>query len=146
MTLMENKQISLDTLDKFQSETIGQDILRYVTLPQFLGHEKDTLLYFIGRNLARDIHIKSIEDLVYVFQKLRWGNLELIKEKKGYLTFHLMSDDIVHRLKYPVETDFRLESGFLAETLQKITERPCECTETVSERLYRVQFKVFFTD
>ncbi|MBO1002699.1 DUF2507 domain-containing protein [Pseudogracilibacillus auburnensis] len=143
---MENKLISLATIDEFSSETIGQDIIRYVSLPQFLGHEKDTLLYFIGRNLARSIHIETIDDIFYLFGKFRWGNLELIKEKKNNITFHLMSDDVVHRLETPIDTDFRLEAGFIAESIQAIKGRPCECTETINERLYRISFKVFFTD
>lgn len=138
--------ISLAAIDEFSSETIGQDILRYVSFPQFLGHEKDTLLYFIGRNLARNIHIEKIDDIIYIFKKFQWGNLELIKDKKNNITFHLMADEIVHRLKSPLETDFKLEAGFIAEAIQTINARACECTDTLNEKLYRVSFKVFYTD
>lgn len=144
--MMENKMISLDTIDELSSKTIGHDILRYVSLPQFLGHEKDTLLYFIGRNLARNIHIQTIEDLIYVFKKFDWGNLEVVKEKANTITFHLMADEVVHRLRSPFETDFRLEAGFIAEAIQKINGRPCECMEKINERLYRIQFTIHYTD
>src|SRR5699024_1116424 len=138
--------ISLSTLEQFDSATIGQDVLRYVSLPNLLGHEKDTLLYFTGRSLARKIHMKTIDDLIYLFHKFRWGNLELVNDKKNRMVFHLMSDEVVKRLESPLETDFRLESGFIAEAVQLFTERPTECTETINERLLRVQFKVYFTD
>ncbi|MEI3612608.1 DUF2507 domain-containing protein [Pseudogracilibacillus sp. SO30301A] len=143
---MDRNLISLSTLDEFNSETIGQDILRYISLPSFLGHERDTLLYFIGRNLARKIHIGSFDDVIYLFKKFRWGNLELIKDKKNHMILHLMSDDIVKRMQASIEVDFRLEAGFIAEAMQNVTGRPAECTETVNERLFRVEYKLYFTD
>lgn len=143
---MDEKQMTLTKLDTFADETAGQDMLRYIGLPALLGHEKDSLLYFMGRQLARNIEYDSLEDVYYIFQKLRWGNLELIKEKRQQIILHLMSDDIVRRLSSPIETEFRLESGFIAESFQKITQRKAECFETINQRLYRVEFKVFFTD
>lgn len=133
-------------LDEFDSETVGQDVLRYVSLPNILGHEKETLLYFIGRTLAREIEMNSLDDLIYLFQKFRWGNLELIKDKKDQMLFHLMADEVVKRLQSQFETEFRMEAGFIAEAVQRLTGRPTECTESINERLYRIQFKLFFTD
>ena len=69
-----------------------------------------------------------------------------LKEKRQQIILHLMSDDIVRRLSSPIETEFRLESGFIAESFQKITQRKTECFETINQRLYRVEFKVYFTD
>ena len=143
---MDEQLISLSSLDKLPESTLGHDVLRYVTLPHVLGDEKDVILYFIGRNLSRKLHIEVLDDIIYVFRKFKWGQLELIKEKKKQLLFHLMSDEIVSRLQSPFETDFRLEAGFIAESITKITERPAECIETVNERLYRIEFKVVFTD
>jgi len=143
---MSDQLISLASLDELPDSTLGYDILRYVTMPEVLGEEKDSILYFIGRNLSRKFEIKVLDDLIYLFLKLKWGKLELIKEKKKQVVFHLMSDEIVSRLQAPYDTDFRLEAGFIAESIMKITERPAECVETVNERLYRVEFKVIFTD
>lgn len=143
---MENNLISLSTLDDYPVDTIGQDILRYIALPDVLGPEKDTLLYFMGRNIARKFNFDKMEDVNYFFFKLKWGKLELIKENKKQLTFHLMADDIVERMNAPLEVDFRLESGFIAETMFHITGRPCECTESINQRLYRIEFKVHYLD
>ena len=143
---MEEKRITLSSLDSFSEETAGQDTLRYVGLPELLGEEKDTLLYFLGRKLARNIDYASMDDIFYIFQRLRWGNLDLVKEKKHQITFYLMSDDVVRRLDSPVETEFRLEAGFIAECVQQLFNRPAECAESINNRLYRIEFKVFFTD
>src|SRR5690625_53011 len=136
MTWMSNEQIPLSTLEEFDSETIGQDVLRYIGLPIVLGHEKDTLLYFIGRTLARKIHMETLEDLMYLFSKFRWGQLELIKDKRNQMVFHLMADEVVKRLQTTVETDFRLEAGFIAESVHQLTGRPAECNESINERLF----------
>ncbi len=143
---MDQNNISLAMLEKFPEGTIGQDVLRYVGLPRLLGHENDTLLYFFGRELARQIQGETLEDLPYIFHKLQWGNLEIIKEKKNEYTFHLMADEIVERLKSPLATEFRIEAGFIAETLQHLFQRHCECVEKVHERLYRIDFTAYFTD
>lgn len=143
---MDEKLIPLSHFDDLPASTVGYDVLRYVSMPDFLGKEKETILYFIGRNLARQIQIEKIEDLYYLFDKFRWGSLELVKDRRRTLTFHLMSDDVAARMMSPFHIDYRLEAGFIAEAIEIITKRTCECTETVNERLYRAQFKVIFTD
>lgn len=57
-----------------------------------------------------------------------------------------MSDDIFERMNASLDVDFRLEAGFIAEIITLLTERPCECTEKVNERLYRVEFQVHYLD
>jgi len=143
---MNEEKWSIQQLHKLNKETVGQDMLRYVTLSELLGHEKETILYFAGRTLARKIDIRSVDDLSYLFRLFRWGKLELEKEKKHKMIFYLMADEIVERLKAPYPVDFRMEAGFIAESLEQMTKRATECFESVNERLYRVQFTVHFTD
>lgn len=143
---MDEKLIPLSHFDELPTSTAGHDVLRYVSMPSFLGVEKETTLYFIGRNLARQINIEEMNDLYYLFDKFHWGSLELVKDRRRTITFHLMSDDVAARIISPFKIDYRLEAGFLAEAIEKITNRTCECVESVNERLYRVQFKITFTD
>src|SRR5690625_4191241 len=146
MTYMSEEKWSIQQLHKLNKETVGQDVLRYLTLPELLGHEKETILYFAGRTLARKIDIRSIDDLAFTFHLFRWGKLELEKEKKNKIVFYLMADEIVERMKAPYTVDFRMEAGFIAEALEQITNRATECIESVNERLYSIQFTVHFTD
>lgn len=143
---MNDKLIPLSHFKELPKGSAGFDVLRYVSMPNFLGDEKDTILYFIGRHLSRQITIEKMEDIYYLFDTFRWGSLELVKDRRRTLTFHLMSDDLAQRMESPFEIDYRLEAGFLAESIETITERACECTETINKRLYRVQFKIVFTD
>lgn len=143
---MGEKLIPLSHFDELPENSAGHDVLRYVSMPTFLGKEKETIFYFIGRHLARQIEIKKMEDLFYLFDTFNWGSLEIVKERRNTITLHLMSDHIASRMTSPFEIDFRLEAGFIAEAIEKITNRSCECVESVNKRLYRAQFKITFTD
>lgn len=135
-----NTVFSISQLTDLQSSGAGYDILRYLGLPELLGTESNTLLYFLGRNLARKFEFNSMEDIVHLFEQLGWGYLEIVKEKKETIIFQLMSDAIVQRLKAPIDTEFRLEAGFLAEAYQRIDNSDCECTEEINSKLFLVQF------
>lgn len=143
---MQNNKFPISILDEFLPSSTGHDILRYLLLPELLGHNSDNLLYFAGRNLARKIELKELNDIYYAFQKLGWGNLELVKEKKNELSFLLMSDEIVKRLESSISTEFILESGFLAEAIEDVMNRKCECDVHINSRLFQINFKIIFTD
>lgn len=138
--------VPLTLLEKLQTPGAGYDILRYIGLPELLGTESKTLLYFMGRNLARKLDIKTIEDIYFIFDQLGWGRLEIVKKKRKELIFHLMADSVANRLHVPIETDFRLESGFLAEAVQKVKELSCECKEEINKKILQVEFTVIFTE
>src|SRR5690625_3599095 len=96
-------------LDQLHTNGAGYDFLRYVGLHEIFGQEADSLLYFMGRSLARKIDINTMDDHYASFTKLGFGRLELVKEKKHELVFYLMSDAVVYRLKAPFKSEFRLE-------------------------------------
>lgn len=138
----EKEKIAVSQLNELHTDGAGYDILRYLGLPELFGEEADTLLYFMGRNIARKLEILTVEDVFYCFDKLGWGKLELVKQKKNRMVFQLMSDAVVHRLKSALITEFRLEAGFLAEAIQRIQNTECECMEEINKRIYQVQFSV----
>lgn len=139
------KSLSISQLDNIHTAGAGYDILRYVSLPDILGTESKTLLYFAGKNLVRKLDITTMEDIYQAFEKLGWGRLELIKERKKELVFHLMADSVVQRLKAPFDIDFRLEAGFLAEAMQQLKDIECECTEEINYKIHQVEFSVLYT-
>ena|SRR5690625_4990397 len=113
--LKSQNKLSISLLEELHTEGAGYDILRYISLPNLFGSEADTILYFMGKNLARSFDIQMIEDIFEVSEKLGWGKIELLKEKKNSLVFSLMADAVFRRLQAPLNVDFRLEAGFLAE-------------------------------
>ncbi|MFZ3576369.1 YslB family protein [Virgibacillus sp. DJP39] len=145
--MIKNEQTySASELEELYTSGAGYDVLRYISLPELLGHESSTLLYFMGRNLARKLSFETIEDLSSLFDKLGWGKLELIKDKRKELTFSLMSDAVVNRLNASFDTDFRLEAGFLAEAIQQLKETEAECTEEINRKIMQVEFSVLITN
>lgn len=145
MTAVSTRQtsISLSQLDDLHTAGAGYDVLRYISLPDLFGGEADTLLYFMGKNLARNVEINSLEDIYEVADKLGWGKLELVKEKKKSFTFQLMADAVFLRLQASFHVDFRLEAGFLAEAIKKLYGRECECNEKVNHKIHQVEFTVY---
>lgn len=143
MSEKKNK-LSTSLLNQLHTSGAGYDILRYISLPNLLGTEADTILYFMGKELARSFDIQSFEDIYVVSEKLGWGKMELFKKRKNSLIFTLMADAIFQRLKAPLNLDFRLEAGFLAEAVSMISETDCECSEKINHKIYQVQFKVVY--
>lgn len=139
------QEYSTSILEGLHTSGAGYDVLRYISLPELLGPESDTLLYFMGRNLARKFKFDTIEDIYQLFDKLGWGKLELVKNKRKELIFSMMSDSVVNRLKATFKTEFRLEAGFLAESIQQLKETEAECTEEINKKIMQVQFSVLFT-
>lgn len=148
MAQMINQQetvISISELETLHTEGAGYDILRYISLPELLGKESHTLLYFMGRKLARKFDIQTIEDIIRLFDLLGWGRLEMVKDKRKSITFQLMADAVALRLQASFPTDFRLEAGFLAEALLQVENRDCECVESINKRIHQVEFKAMFS-
>src|SRR5699024_2464060 len=123
----------------------GYDILRYLALPALFGDERDTLLYFTGRKLARNFALETLNDLYEAFEKLGWGKLEMTKEKRKEITLSLRSDSVVQRLEAPFPIEFRLEAGFIAEAIEMIFDAGTECVEEIHEKIRQVEFTVVYT-
>lgn len=144
--IRQSEGIPISKLEDLHTAGAGFDVIRYMALPDLLGDQAPLLLYFIGRNLARKFAISSIEDVIYIFDKLGIGKLELVKEKKNQKIFHLHSDSVVLRLKGPIEADFRMEAGLLAEAIQMIDGVESECQEDINRRIHQVKFTVLQTN
>ncbi|RYG74854.1 DUF2507 domain-containing protein [Lentibacillus lipolyticus] len=144
--MSKKQELPVTLLEELYTAGAGYDIIRYVGLPDVFGNQANALLYFMGKNMARKFDFQSISDIVYAFEKLGWGNLELVKEKKNELTFQLMADAIVYRLNSPLETEFRLEAGFLSESVSHIKQRPCECEEEIHKKIHQIEFTAILTD
>lgn len=145
---MQKKQetLPISMVDNIQSAGAGYDVLRYISLPDIFGSESEALLYFMGRSLARKFDIRALSDITYFFEKVGWGRLELFKERSNELEFHLLADAVVQRLNLPLDTEFRLEAGFLAEAISMLKGTECECIEEVRKKIHQVEFKVVFVD
>ncbi|MDO4903373.1 MAG: DUF2507 domain-containing protein [Limosilactobacillus sp.] len=93
--------------------------LRDVILPTILGKEADDMLYWIGKDLARQYPVATEEELMTLTQQLGLGNLTLQKKNKTQQLWHLDGPIVAARLKKDGEkTSFGLECGFLAQEME----------------------------
>ncbi len=133
--LKESTKLDLHNISSLVATGAGFDFLRYYTLPDFLGNEAPYLLYYMGKNMARQTSLHTFDELYEFFQYMGWGELTLLNEKKKEMVFQLSGHIIEKRLFQKLyKVDFRLECGFLAEIIQTITENTYECLEEINEK------------
>ncbi|RWZ59841.1 DUF2507 domain-containing protein [Halobacillus fulvus] len=138
--LKESTKLTTSNISSLVGTGAGFDLMRYYTLPDFLGKDAPYMLYYMGKNIARQTEIQDFDDLYEFFQYMGWGDLNLVQEKRKKMIFHLTGHIIEKRLNqemFPV--DFRLESGFLAEITQNLTGHTYECFEEVNKKGHFVE-------
>ncbi|WP_242362984.1 DUF2507 domain-containing protein [Limosilactobacillus antri] len=93
--------------------------LRDVILPAILGKETDELLYWIGKDLARQYPVASRGELVTLTHQLGLGDLTLEKHSSTSQLWRLGGPIVAGRIKKDdEETTFGLECGFLAQEIE----------------------------
>lgn len=139
-----NDQIAklFDDFKDIPSSTIGHEVLRTKVLPDLLGKEEDSILYFLGRNLAKSYPCSSLDEIGTFFGAMGWDHLALSKEKKNEYEFTLTGDLTTRRLTYQTEYSYKLEAGFLAEQIALLTNELAECAYTPQSKKKRVHFHV----
>ena len=113
---MEENFFTITLLNK-SGTTLGTEMLRDLLIPSLVGNNKD-IMYWSGKLLARKLPLASKKDLKLFFKYAGWGDLKLIKSKKDIEIFELSGEPIKLRCKLTEKPDFKLETGFIAETYQ----------------------------
>jgi predicted hydrocarbon binding protein len=118
----------------------GYELLRDEVIPEILGRDSAQIMYWTGRAMGRKYPCNTIEEIIAFFEKTGWGSLQLLKEKKEEMIFELSSPLISSRLSSNKDALFGLESGFLAESVQSITNYATETHEKVNSKKGIVTF------
>ncbi len=93
--------------------------LRDVILPAILGKETDEMLYWIGKDIARQFPVGSLEDLQLITKQLGFGELSLQKKTATSQQWKLSGPIVQERIKQNGEqTSFGLEIGFIAQEIE----------------------------
>lgn len=96
----------------------GYSLLRDVLIPELLGDETNTISYWAGKHLARKYPLNTMDEIVAFFKAASWGTLTLAKKDKYSLELEL-SGDVVSKRFQQETCSFHLESGFVAEQIQR---------------------------
>jgi predicted hydrocarbon binding protein len=140
---MKNKHPQMETYSEHQVSAFGLELLRTVLIPELLGDETPSILYWSGRKLARLYPLNELSDLPLFFERAGWGKLEIAEEQKDKCWLTLSSELIEARFKLDDSPVFSLEAGFLAEQFEHIKGFTTEAfTEPKPNRHKKIEFQV----
>lgn len=98
----------------------GYELIRTELLTNLLGKDAESILYWAGKELARNHPLTSNEEVARFFEQASFGTLTCTKEKRSYHTYTLTGKIVDLRLTNK-QAVFSLEAGFLAEQMQQIS-------------------------
>jgi predicted hydrocarbon binding protein len=143
LVLMKKKHPQMETYGEYLVSAFGLELLRTVVIPELLGDETPSILYWSGRKLARHYLLQELTDLPLFFERAGWGSLEIKEEQKDKCWLTLTSELIEARLKVDESPVFSLEAGFLAEQFEQIKGFTTETfTEPKPSRHKKIEFQV----
>jgi hypothetical protein len=100
----------------------GYELIRNLLIPELLGKETASILYWSGRKLARQYPLDNEQQIIDFFNRAGWGNLEQVNKAKNKTIFECSSPLVEARINdFPDSGNFSLESGFIAEQIQHQT-------------------------
>ncbi|MEY8442332.1 YslB family protein [Lactobacillaceae bacterium 24-114] len=93
--------------------------LRDVIIPSILGKETDEMLYWIGKDVARQFPVDADEKIILLGKQLGFGDLSLLKKNATSQVWKLGGPIVKERIAQNGElTSFGLETGFLAQEIE----------------------------
>ncbi len=119
-------------------------LYRDFLLPTILGEDNEAILYWAGKRIARKYELATFEDVNSFFITTEFGLLTKIKERRTEIIFELSGQSVVDRLNSG-SREFALETGILAEAVEKETGRPTECELKIANDQTKVRITAKFS-
>ncbi|WP_125705364.1 DUF2507 domain-containing protein [Lacticaseibacillus daqingensis] len=116
-----------------QGPLFGELMLRDLLLPDLLGEETSSIAYWAGRALARKLPVEE-DQLTTLFERVGFGVLAPASSKHHERNYTLSGPVVQTRIANFDAPDFRLEAGFLAESLQQVLGMVVEANPTIDRR------------
>ena len=139
---MSKNTIDTTSLEDVSLNAFAYELLREELLPDLIGNDLDGILYWSGRNLARKYPLETIEEVIQFFEKAGWGTLSIIEHKRREMQFQLKGTLIAERQKQKRHSSYQLETGFIAEQIQKQRNVVAESYEEKKKRSDSITFLV----
>lgn len=131
-------------MNKFMTENANEHVYfinqlyRDFLLPTILGDDDAPILYWAGKRISRHYALSDFDDLADFFRMAKFGNLAKTKERRSSITFEISGQNIEDRLDSDSK-EFSLESGMIAEAVQKETGKTTESEITILPKEKKVQ-------
>jgi len=131
-----------ESTDTLTENYFAVSVLRDFILPDLLDKDAVELLYWAGKNLSRQL-ILDMESLPDLFNKAGFGNLEITKQTPKSYTYKLTGPEVEQRFDTNNDDpEFSLETGIIAETVEKTIAAYCLGTYTVNSKAKSVTIKI----
>lgn len=95
-------------------------LLRDRLISNLLGEDIDEILYWAGKDLAREQTVETESEIIDHFDRYLFGSLILIEEKKNRRVYKLTGEVVRDRLVNSPNPSFSLETGYLSQQLQSV--------------------------
>lgn len=128
----------LKALGELNLHSFSFTLLRDHFIPELLGREQQTILYWGGKQLARKFRLSTLEELISFFQTAGWGHLQIVHQKKNEMELELTSKLIEERMKLSPDLSFQLEAGFIAQQIEQMKGFVTEAHEEIKKRANKV--------
>ncbi|MBP1083280.1 putative hydrocarbon binding protein [Bacillus capparidis] len=139
---MSNYETKIEKFKEMEVSAFAYELIKEVLIPDLLGSEYPSMMYWAGKNIARKFPLDSWNDIPAFFQEAGWGNLVLVEAKKNRIEFTLDGPLVSNRLKHQKEPNFQLEAGFIAEQIQMLNNNIAESYEQIKKRTDKVELTV----
>jgi predicted hydrocarbon binding protein len=108
----------LSQFENLHTTGLAYELLREVLLPDLLGKEISSILYWSGKSIARKYPLSSDEEIIQFFMDVGWGGLSIKEKKSNVIELELSGEFITARNQSRKETSYHLEAGFLAQQFE----------------------------
>lgn len=97
---MNKFESNLEQLKEIEVNGFAYELIREVLLPDILGQDHSSMMYFAGKLLARKFPQESWEKIPEFFHDAGWGTLTMVHSKKQEIEFELEGPLVSNRLTY----------------------------------------------
>ncbi|MBZ5984800.1 MAG: YslB family protein [Leuconostoc gelidum] len=126
----------------FQVNSFALTLLRDGLLKNLLQEDYPHILYWAGKEIARQFPTDALSSVVTFFDNAGFGTIEIASQDSKNQRWYLTGDLVKQRLGLDKSADFSLEAGFLAQQLETQTGAIAEATFKLMKKNEGVSFEV----
>ncbi len=124
----------LSHFENLHTTGLAYELIREILVPDLLGQELPSILYWSGKNLARRFPLQTEEEIIEFFNIAGWGELSIVEIKQTSVEFQIRGEFITARNKSRKGTSYQLEAGFLAQQYEQLQHLVTEAYEDQKKR------------
>jgi len=103
-------------------------VLRFMNLRKYTGIDSETLMYYFGKGLSKNLGFKSFDELCKFYKKYKLGRIEMISENPTKIRIYdCISCSGLPDVGKPL---CHFEAGFLAGYIENLYNKEAEAIET----------------